>query len=240
LIANPERLLEVRGLTAGFDAGPVLFGIDLYVAPAELIALVGANGAGKSTLLGVLSGLVRATSGTVVLAGQDVTNVRPEVLVRKGVAHVPQGRRLFGTVSVKKNLLLGAYLRRDREVGADMVRVLDHFPALKNKLSREAGTLSGGEQQMVAIGRGLMARPKLLMVDELSLGLAPNVVDRLIEVVQQINREGMALILVEQDVLVALDAADRAYVLENGRIALSGAAAEVKDDPGVRRAYLGL
>jgi branched-chain amino acid transport system ATP-binding protein len=238
--SNHDHLLEVRGLTAGFDAGPVLFGIDLDVAPAELIALVGANGAGKSTLLGVLSGLVRASAGTVTLAGENVTNVRPEVLVGKGVAHVPQGRRLFGTVSVEKNLLLGAYLRRDREVRADMERVLDHFPALKDKLSREAGTLSGGEQQMVAIGRGLMARPKLLMIDELSLGLAPNVVDRLIDVVKQINREGTALILVEQDVLVALDAASRAYVLENGRVVLSGAAARVKDDPGVRRAYLGL
>jgi branched-chain amino acid transport system ATP-binding protein len=188
VISTHDHLLEVRGLTAGFDAGPVLFGIDLDVAPAELIALVGANGAGKSTLLGVLSGLVRASAGTVTLAGENVTNVRPEVLVGKGVAHVPQGRRLFGTVSVEKNLLLGAYLRRDREVRSDMERVLDHFPALKNKLSREAGTLSGGEQQMVAIGRGLMARPKLLMVDELSLGLAPNVVDRLIDVVKQINR----------------------------------------------------
>jgi len=156
------------------------------------------------------------------------------------VAHVPQGRRLFGTMSVEKNLLLGAYVRRDREIRGDLDRVLGHFPALKDKLSREAGTLSGGEQQMVAIGRGLMARPKLLMVDELSLGLAPKVVDHLIEVIQQINREGTALILVEQDVLVALDAANRAYVLENGRVALSGAAADVKEDPGVRRAYLGL
>jgi branched-chain amino acid transport system ATP-binding protein len=143
-------------------------------------------------------------------------------------------------MSVEKNLLLGAYLRRDREVADDMARVLDQFPALKDKLLREAGTLSGGEQQMVAIGRGLMARPKLLMLDELSLGLAPKVVDRLIEVVQEINRGGTALLLVEQDVLVALDVANRAYVLENGRIALSGAAAEVRDDPGVRRAYLGL
>jgi ABC-type branched-subunit amino acid transport system ATPase component len=218
----------------------VLFGIDLDVAPAELIALVGANGAGKSTLLGVLSGLVRATSGTIALAGEDVTNVRPEVLVRKGVAHVPQGRRLFGTMSVERNLLLGAYLRRDREVRADLERVLGYFPALKDKLSREAGTLSGGEQQMVAIGRGLMARPKLLMVDELSLGLAPKVVDRLIDVVRQINQAGTALLLVEQDVLVALDAADRAYVLENGRVALAGRASDVKEDPGVRRAYLGL
>ena len=237
---SPEALLKVRGLSAGFDAGPVLFGIDLDVAASELVALVGANGAGKSTLLGVLSGLVRATSGTVTLAGVDVTNARPEVLVRNGVAHVPQGRRLFGTMSVEKNLLLGAFLRRDGEIRDDLARVLDHFPALKDKLSREAGTLSGGEQQMVAIGRGMMARPKLLMVDELSLGLAPKVVDRLIDVVRDINREGMAMILVEQDVLVALDAAHRAYVLENGRVALSGAAAEVRDDPAVRRAYLGV
>jgi len=153
---------------------------------------------------------------------------------------VPQGRRLFGTMSVEKNLRLGAYLRRDREVGADLDRVLDHFPALKDKLKREAGTLSGGEQQMVAIGRGLMARPKLLMVDELSLGLAPKIVDRLIDVVREINEAGTALLLVEQDVLVALDVADRAYVLENGRVAMSGKASELKDDPGIRRAYLGL
>jgi branched-chain amino acid transport system ATP-binding protein len=218
----------------------VLFGIDLDVGHGELVALVGANGAGKSTLLGALSGLIRATSGNITLAGELVTHARPEALVRKGIAHVPQGRRLFGTMSVEKNLLLGAYLRRDREVRDDLKRVLGHFPALGDKLSREAGTLSGGEQQMVAIGRGLMARPKLLMVDELSLGLAPKIVDHLIEVVQQINREGTALLLVEQDVLVALDAANRAYVLENGRIVLSGPAAEVKEDPGVRRAYLGL
>jgi branched-chain amino acid transport system ATP-binding protein len=238
--SSPEPLLKVRGLTAGYGSGPVLFGIDLDVAPAELIALVGANGAGKSTLLGVLSGLLRATSGSILLAGEDLTNARPEVLVRKGVAHVPQGRRLFGTMSVERNLILGAFLRRDREVRNDLTRVLDYFPALKDKLSRDAGTLSGGEQQMVAIGRGLMARPKLLMVDELSLGLAPKVVDRLIDVIRQINRDGTALLLVEQDVLVALDAANRAYVLENGRVALSGPAAEVRDDPGVRKAYLGL
>src|SRR2546425_8433136 len=237
---SPEPLLEVRGLTAGFDAGPVLFGIDLEVAPSELVALGGANGAGEPALLGVRSGLLRAAQGSISLAGEDVANGRPDVLDRKGVAHVPQGRRLFGTMSVEKNLLLGAYLRRDGEIRGDLVRVLDLFPALKDKLSREAGTLSGGEQQMVAIGRGLMARPKLLMVDELSLGLAPKVVDHLIEVIQQINREGTALILVEQDVLVALDAANRAYVLENGRVALSGKAADVKEDPGVRRAYLGL
>ena len=239
-IARAEPLLQVRGLTAGFDAGPVLFGIDLDIGQAELIALVGANGAGKSTLLGTLSGLVHATSGSVTFAGHDITNARPEVIVKAGVAHVPQGRRLFGTISVEKNLLLGAYVRRDPEVRTDLARVLDYFPALKDKLTREAATLSGGEQQMVAIARGLMARPKLLMVDELSLGLAPKVVDRLIDVVREINRGGTALLLVEQDVLVALDAADRAYVLESGRVALTGSAAELKDDPGVRRAYLGL
>src|SRR5580765_754984 len=134
--SSPSPLLEVRGLTAGFGAGPVLFGIDLDIAPGELIALVGANGAGKSTLLGVLSGLVRATSGTITLAGHDVTNARPEVLVRRGIAHVPQGRRLFGTMAVEKNLMLGAYLRRDQEVRDDLARVLERFPALKDKLTR--------------------------------------------------------------------------------------------------------
>jgi len=235
-----EPLLRVRGLTAGFAAGPVLFGIDLDVAPGELIALVGANGAGKSTLLGTLSGLVRASAGTVAFAGREITNLRPEVVVRAGVAHVPQGRRLFDTMSVEKNLRLGAYARRDGNIDAELQNVLEYFPALKDKLNREAGTLSGGEQQMVAIGRGLMARPKLLMVDELSLGLAPKIVDRLIDVIKEINAAGTALLLVEQDVLVALDVAQRAYVLENGRIVLSGAAAEVRDDPNIRKAYLGL
>ena len=230
----------MRGLTAGFAAGPVLFGIDLDVAPGELIALVGANGAGKSTLLGTLSGLVRASAGTVAFAGREITNLRPEVVVRAGVAHVPQGRRLFDTMSVEKNLRLGAYARRDGNIDAELQNVLEYFPALKDKLNREAGTLSGGEQQMVAIGRGLMARPKLLMVDELSLGLAPKIVDRLIDVIKEINAAGTALLLVEQDVLVALDVAQRAYVLENGRIVLSGAAAEVRDDPNIRKAYLGL
>ena len=235
-----EPLLRVRGLTAGFAAGPVLFGIDLEIAPGELIALVGANGAGKSTLLGTLSGLVRASTGTVTFEGREITNLRPEVVVRAGVAHVPQGRRLFDTMSVEKNLRLGAYVRRDGNIDVELQNVLEYFPALKDKLNREAGTLSGGEQQMVAIGRGLMARPKLLMVDELSLGLAPKIVDRLIDVIKEINAAGTALLLVEQDVLVALDVAQRAYVLENGRIVLSGAATEVRDDPNVRKAYLGL
>jgi branched-chain amino acid transport system ATP-binding protein len=235
-----EPLLEVRGLTAGFDAGPVLFGVDLDVASGELVALVGANGAGKSTLLGVLSGLVASSGGSVRFGGRDITNARPEAIVATGLVHVPQGRRLFGGMTVEKNLLLGAHLRRDRDVRGDLERVLAHFPALADKLGREARTLSGGEQQMVAIGRGLMGRPRLLMIDEPSLGLAPNVVERVIEVAAEISGDGIGVLLVEQDVAMALDVAARAYVLESGRIALTGPADEVERDPAVRRAYLGL
>jgi len=237
---QPESLLEVRGLTAGFGAGPVLFGVDLDVRAGELVALIGANGAGKSTLLGVLSGLLRAAGGTVVFDGRDVTNERPERLVAAGLVHVPQGRRLFASLSVERNLRLGAYLRRDGEVEADLARVLEYFPLLADKLARDAGTLSGGEQQMVAIGRGLMARPRLLMIDEPSLGLAPKIVERVVDVARAINQDGTSILLVEQDVLVALEAADRGYVLENGAVALSGAAADLARDPDVRRAYLGV
>jgi branched-chain amino acid transport system ATP-binding protein len=230
----------VRGLSAGYGAGPVLFGIDLDVFPGELVALIGVNGAGKSTLLAVLSGLVRATGGRVAVDGKDLLNARPERVIAAGLAHVPQGRRLFGGLTVEKNLRLGAYLRRDRDVQADLERVLEYFPALKDKLARNAGTLSGGEQQMVAIGRGLMTRPKLLMIDEASLGLAPKVVERVVEVVTEINRDGTSILLVEQDVLVALEAANRAYVLENGRVALSGPAGELAQNPEVQKAYLGV
>ena len=235
-----ERLLEVRGLTAGFGAGDVLFGVDLDLFTGELVALIGANGAGKSTLLGVLSGLVKPSSGSVTFNGVDITGARPERVVREGLVHVPQGRRLFATMTVEKNLILGAYLRRDAEVRRDIERVTGYFPALADKLQRDAGTLSGGEQQMVAIGRGLMGLPKLLMIDEPSLGLAPKVVERVIEVCREINRDGTSILLVEQDVLVALEAADRGYVLENGQIVLSGTATDLEADPGVRKAYLGV
>ena len=233
-------LLEVRGLSAGFGAGPVLFGVDLDVQRGELLALIGANGAGKSTLLGTISGLVPAMGGSVKVEGRDVTGARPERIVQAGLAHVPQGRRLFGSMTVEQNLRLGAYLRRDHEVAADIERVVGYFPALRDKLHRIAGTMSGGEQQMVAIGRGLMGRPKLLMIDEPSLGLAPKIVETVIEVCQAINRDGVSVLLVEQDVVVALEAADRGYVLENGRIALSGSARELENDPAIRKAYLGV
>jgi branched-chain amino acid transport system ATP-binding protein len=233
-------LLQVTGLSAGYGMTPVLFDVDLDLARGELVALIGANGAGKSTLLGALSGLVRVFRGTVRFADRPITELRPEMIVASGLVHVPQGRRLFGTMTVERNLLLGAYRRRDRQIGDDVERILQYFPALRDKLDRDAGTLSGGEQQMVAIGRGLMARPKLLMIDEPSLGLAPNIVDRVMEIVKTINQDGTAVLLVEQDVVLALEIADRGYVLENGRIVMSGPAAELRRDPAVRKAYLGV
>ena len=235
-----SSLLQVEKLTAGYGMAPVLFDVDLELSQGELVALIGANGAGKSTLLGALSGLVRVSSGSVRFAGRSVTALRPEAIVGSGLVHVPQGRRLFGTMTVERNLLLGAYRRRDAQVRDDLQRILQYFPALGDKLDREAGTLSGGEQQMVAIGRGLMGRPKLLMIDEPSLGLAPKVVDRVMEVVKAINQDGTAVLLVEQDVVLALEIADRGYVLENGRIVMSGPAAELRRDPAVRKAYLGV
>lgn len=233
-------LLEVRDLRAGFLSTPVLQGVSLDVFPGELVALIGANGAGKSTLLGALTGLVREVSGHVRFDGRDILGRRPEAIVGSGLLHIPQGRRLFASMSVERNLRLGAYRRHDREIDADLGKVVAQFPALADKLQRDAGTLSGGEQQMVAIGRGLMARPKLLLIDEPSLGLAPKVVDRVMEIVKTINRDGTAVLLVEQDVTLALEIADRGYVLENGHIVLSGAAADLRKDPAIRKAYLGV
>lgn len=235
-----SSLLQVDKLTAGYGMAPILFEVDLELSPGELVALIGANGAGKSTLLGALSGLVRLFGGTVRFDGRTVTGLRPERIVASGLIHVPQGRRLFSTMTVERNLLLGAYRRRDRQVDEDLERILQYFPALGDKLDRDAGTLSGGEQQMVAIGRGLMARPKLLMIDEPSLGLAPNIVDRVMEIVKTINQDGTAVLLVEQDVVLALEIADRGYVLENGRIVMSGGAGDLRRDPAVRKAYLGV
>ena len=233
-------LLQVDKLTAGFGLTPVLFDVDLELQPGELVAVIGANGAGKSTLLGALSGLVRLERGSVHFGDRRISGLRPEMIVASGLVHVPQGRRLFGTMTVQRNLLLGAYRRRDGRVQQDLQRILQYFPALADKLDRDAGTLSGGEQQMVAIGRGLMARPRLLMIDEPSLGLAPKVVDRVMEIVKTINQDGTAVLLVEQDVVLALEIANRGYVLENGRIAMSGAATDLRRDPAVRKAYLGV
>jgi len=235
-----SALLRVDQLSAGYGLTPVLFQVDFELSAGELVALIGANGAGKSTLLGALSGLVDISGGRVNFSDRPLTGLRPEAIVASGLIHVPQGRRLFGSMTVERNLLLGAYRRHDREVRDDLRRILGYFPALRDKLNREAGTLSGGEQQMVAIGRGLMGRPKLLMIDEPSLGLAPNIVDRVMEIVKAINQDGTAVLLVEQDVVLALEIADRGYVLENGRIVMSGPASELRRDPAIRKAYLGV
>jgi branched-chain amino acid transport system ATP-binding protein len=204
------------------------------------VALVGSNGAGKSSLLGTISGVVRREGGSVRFGSDELTRLMPDEIVRAGVVQVPQGRRLFGGLSVRENLLMGAYLRRDDGIAADLERCLTLLPRLRERLEFLAGRLSGGEQQQVAIARALMARPKLLMIDEMSLGLAPVLVDQLLEILAQIHAEGVAILMVEQDIQTALEFAERAYVLETGRITLSGPARELLDDPLVKKAYLGV
>ncbi|HZV79824.1 MAG TPA: ABC transporter ATP-binding protein [Candidatus Binatus sp.] len=233
-------MLEIRDVDAGYGEAQVLWELSLDVAEGEIVALVGANGAGKSTLLATISGLLAPTAGRIVFEGAEIAGWKPERVVAAGISHVPQGRRLFGGLTVLDNLLMGAFHRDDGNVGADINRIYELFPRLRERSSQLAGTLSGGEQQMCAIGRGLMARPKLLLVDELSLGLAPIIVEQLLAVLASLRREGMTIVLVEQDVQVALDSADRGYVIENGRVSLSGTAQGVLANPRVKTAYLGL
>jgi len=233
-------MLEIRDVDAGYGEAQVLWELSLDVAAGEIVALVGANGAGKSTLLATISGLLVPTAGRIVFEGADIAGWKPERVVAAGISHVPQGRRLFGGLTVLENLLMGAFHRDDGNVGADINRIYELFPRLRERSSQLAGTLSGGEQQMCAIGRGLMARPKLLLVDELSLGLAPIVVEQLLAVLASLRRDGMTIVLVEQDVQVALESADRGYVIENGRVSLRGTARDVLANPRVKTAYLGL
>ncbi len=239
-----DPLLTTRGVNAGYGDTQVLWDVSLELRRGEVVALVGANGAGKSTLLSVLSGLVRVWSGQIELGGQNITRMRAERIVRAGIAHVPQGRRLFSGLSVEENLRLGAYTRRAgsaQATAADLDRVYTLLPKLRERRTQLAGLLSGGEQQMVAIGRGLMARPEVLLMDELSLGLAPTIVDDMLTAIDTIHREeGLTFLLVEQDVQIALERADRGYVIENGRIVLSGPAAELLRSEAVRTAYLGI
>jgi len=233
--------LEVQNVDAGYGAVQVLWDVSLEVGAGEAVALIGANGAGKSTLLRVISGLLRPERGRVAFQQRDVTGLPPERLVHLGIAHVPQGRRLFSDLSVRENLLLGAWARRERAaIAADLERMLDLFPSLADRLALPARQLSGGEQQMAAVARALMARPRLLLIDEPSLGLAPLAVRALMEVVVRLRREGVSILLVEQDVTVALGHADRGYVLETGRIVLADRAAVLLENPQVRRVYLGL
>jgi branched-chain amino acid transport system ATP-binding protein len=230
-------MLEVEGLCAAYGTVEVLWDVDLEVGEDEIVALVGSNGAGKTTLLRAISGLMRPTSGEVRFEGERVSGLRPEQIVSRGVAHVPEGRHLFQGLSVRENLMAGGYASRD---GADLDRAVELFPALGERMGQLAGSLSGGQQQMCAIARGLMSRPKLLMLDELSLGLAPKLVDEIIERLQVVAGQGTALLVVEQDVDAALRIARRGYVLETGRIAASGPSDELAEDPRVREAYLGI
>ena len=237
-----EALLKIEGLTAGYGDVQVLWGIDLEVRPGEITCIVGSNGAGKSTLLRTISGLVRATGGSVSFGGAAITGADPDRVLGAGIAHVPEGRRLFRGMSVRDNLLIGAYSRRvsRAEIAQDLDEVFTIFPRLKERESQDATTLSGGEQQMCAIGRGIMSRPQLLMIDELSLGLAPRAVELLSESLADINKKGLAILVVEQDVFTAFDLADRAYVIETGKVAMHGSTDELGNDPRVRQAYLGL
>jgi branched-chain amino acid transport system ATP-binding protein len=230
-------MLEVSGLEAGYGRVQVLWGIDLEVGEGEVVALVGSNGAGKTTLLRAISGMIAPSGGDVRLDGDSLVRRAPEDVVKAGIAHVPEGRRLFAGLTVRENLRVGAYARGGE---ADIERALALFPRLGERLDQVAGSMSGGEQQMCAIARGLMADPKLIMIDELSLGLAPNLVEQILERLTSVTQAGTSVLLVEQDVDAALEAAARGYVLENGRIVAADDAASLLEDPRIREAYLGV
>ena len=233
-------MLEVRQLSAHYGGIHALQGIELSVADGAIVSLIGANGAGKSTTLRAIAGLVRPSGGTVTWNGEPLTGLATKDIVTRGVCMVPEGRRVFPNLTVDENLALGAYSRSDRPaIAADRDKVLGLFPRLRERLRQRAGTLSGGEQQMLAVGRALMTRPRLLMMDEPSLGLAPLVVKSIFDIIRTINREGVTVLLIEQNAKAALEIADHGYVLETGRITLQGPGKELLADDRVRRAYLG-
>jgi branched-chain amino acid transport system ATP-binding protein len=232
-------LLRVKDLAVDYGAIRALHCVSLEVNEGEIVTLVGANGAGKSTTLRTISGLLKPSEGEIAFDGKRIDGMAGHHVVKLGIAHVPEGRQPFAFLSVRENLLLGAYNRPRGEVGTAMERVFKSFPRLKERLGQTAGTLSGGELQMLAMGRGLMARPKLLMLDEPSMGLSPILVREIFDIIREINRQGTAILLVEQNAFMALQVAHRAYVLETGKVVLSGPAAELLRDPKVKAAYLG-
>ncbi|MBD0329553.1 MAG: ABC transporter ATP-binding protein [Thermoleophilia bacterium] len=233
-------LLELDGVQARYGPIQALHGVSLTVDEGEVVALLGANGAGKTTTLRAVSGTV-ATSGRIAFAGRALNGAGPESVARRGIAHVPEGRGILGELTVRENLRLGAYVRRGRrEVERDLERVTEHFPWLRDRRDQDAATLSGGEQQMLALARALVSRPRLLMLDEPSLGLAPLVVQELFRIVGELNREeGLSVLVVEQNANIALQSSSRAYVLEVGRVAVEGESTELRAHEGVRRSYLG-
>jgi branched-chain amino acid transport system ATP-binding protein len=233
-------VLEVKDLVVRYGAIEALHGVTLRVGEGEIATLIGANGAGKTTVLRTISGLHRAASGSVLLNGEELGRLSAHEIVRRGVVHVPEGRGVFANLTVAENLALGAWRRRDRPgIARDLERVFELFPRLKERTRQSAGTLSGGEQQMLAIGRGLMASPKVLLLDEPSLGLAPILVAMIFEIIRTIHQSGATILLVEQNARLALQQADYAYVLETGRLVRHGPAGEVANDPKVAEAYLG-
>ena len=238
----PDRapLLSLEDLHAAYGPVAAVRGLGLVVYPGELVCLIGANGAGKTSTLRAISGLLSPTRGRIVFDGRPIHGAEPHAILAAGIAHCPEGRRVFPSLTVRENLEMGAYVRRDRSaVGEDLERVSTHFPILAERRRQMAGTLSGGEQQMLAIARALMARPRLILFDEPSLGLAPALVETAFEVIADIRRRGTTVLMVEQNAYLALRMADRAYVMETGLVALSGPAAELLGNDLVRRAYLG-
>lgn len=233
-------LLDLEDLNVHYGAIWALKGVNLTVGEGEIVSLIGANGAGKSTTLRAISGVVKASSGNISFQGEEITKVPAHDIVKKGIAQVPEGRRVFANLSVLENLEMGAYIRKDTKgIKQDLEEVLERFPRLQERIGQVAGTLSGGEQQMLAIGRALMTRPKLMLLDEPSMGLAPLLVKEIFSIIQEINQEGTTILLVEQNARMALQIAHRAYVLETGRIVLDGPAKELAKHEDVKKAYLG-
>jgi branched-chain amino acid transport system ATP-binding protein len=233
-------MLRLESVSVGYGRAPVLAGVSVEVRQGDLVCLVGANGAGKTTTLKTISGLLRPSAGRILFEGREIQGWRPQDILRAGIAHCPEGRRVFPYLTVQENLEMGAYVREDAAaVATDLDRVLAHFPVLAERRRQAAGTLSGGEQQMLAIGRALMARPRLIMFDEPSLGLAPTVVETTFKAIGEIQRDGTTVFMVEQNAYMALRMATRAYVMETGRITLEGPARDLLDDEHVKRAYLG-
>jgi branched-chain amino acid transport system ATP-binding protein len=232
-------MLTLENVHAGYGRIAALRGVSLEVRRGELVCLVGSNGAGKTTTLKTISGLVRATGGRIVFDGAEIHRLGARDILRRGIAHCPEGRRVFPQLTVEENLRMGAYVRRDGDVAGDLDRVVAHFPILAARRRQMAGTLSGGEQQMLAIGRALMARPRLILFDEPSLGLAPTMVETTFAIIDGIRREGTTILMVEQNAYGALSLADRAYVMETGVIALEGSAPSLLENEDVKRAYLG-
>jgi len=232
-------VLRLDGLQVYYGEIHALRGVSLQVERGEIVTLLGNNGAGKTTTLKTISGLLAPRQGTIELEGKPLVGVPPHDVVGLGIGHVPEGRRIFNRLTVRENLLMGAFLRRDGGIDADLQRVFALFPRLQERITQVAGTLSGGEQQMLAIGRALMARPRLLLLDEPSMGLAPVLVEQIFETIGEVNRQGTTILLVEQNAAMALSIANRGYVLETGSVVLAGTAAALSENAEVRRAYLG-